>query len=84
MQMTTSTGSIYLQDALQFLQDLPFAQIGAAAASGGTNVMVDIGALEGIVAAGLKDFLSGTSPTAAPATAAAVTAAANAGTPAKE
>ena len=59
---------------LQFMQDLPFSEIGAAAAASGTNIPIDIAAGEAIAAAAVKDFFSGTSTTAALATSAAVTA----------
>jgi hypothetical protein len=77
----TSGGQVILGEALQFLQDLPFANILSAVSAGGTNVLVDISALEGIVSAGLKDFLGGHAPTTAPATTAAITTAASGGTP---
>lgn len=65
-----------LNNFLQFFQDLPFAQIGAAAGSGGLNIPIDIAAAEAIAAAAVKDFFSGAAatPAAATATAAAVTA----------
>lgn len=75
--MTTSTNAL-LSEFLQFMQDLPFAQVGAAAASGFTNVALDFAAGETIAMAAVKDFFSakatGTtaSVTAAPATAAAI------------
>lgn len=65
-----------LNSFLQFFQDLPFAQIGAAAGAGGLNIPIDIAAAEAIAAAAVKDFFSGAAPaaSAAPATTAAVTA----------
>lgn len=65
----------YLAEFLQFFQDLPFAQIGAAAGAGGLNIPIDVAAAEAIAAAAVKDFFSGAPTTvAAPATTAAVTA----------
>ena len=67
-----------LLEFLQFMSDLPFAQIGTAVASGGTNVVLDVGAAEAIVAAAVKDFFTRTVTVAAPdapATTAAITAA---------
>jgi predicted chitinase len=70
-----------LGNFLQFIQDLPTAQIGTAVAAGGLNVPVDIAAAEALAAAFVKDFFSGggtaTAPktaTAAPATSAAIAA----------
>lgn len=66
-----------LQGFLQFMQDLPFASIGTAVASGGLNVPIDVAAGEAIVAAAVKDFFTAptSAPTAAtaPKTAAAIT-----------
>ena len=67
-----ATNNVVLSEFLQFMQDLPFAQIGTAATAGGTNIMVDVAAAEGIVAAALKDFIGGSTTTAAPATTAAI------------
>jgi hypothetical protein len=66
-----------LSEFLQFMQDLPFASVGAAIASGGTNIAVDIAAAEAIAQAAVKDFFGGASTASAPATAAAVSAVTN-------
>jgi hypothetical protein len=66
--------NLTLGNFLQFLQDLPFAQIGAAAGAGGLNIPIDIEAGEAVAAAAVKDFFSGAPVTATPATTAAVTA----------
>lgn len=69
-----------LDNFLQFFQDLPFAQIGAAAGAGGLNIPLDIATAEAIATAAVKDFYAAASPTAtptvdtAPATTAAITA----------
>jgi hypothetical protein len=78
--MTMATNPL-LSEFLQFMQDLPFAGIGSAVAAGGLNVAVDVATAEQIVAAAVKDFFdpaaTGTSAATAPATAAAVSAAAS-------
>lgn len=68
-----------LSEFLQFMQDLPFAQVGAAVVAGGTNVALDVEAAEAIAKAAVKDFFAGStaSATSTPATAAAVSSAAN-------
>lgn len=65
----------FLNAFLKFMQDLPFAQIGAAVGADGLNVSLDIAAAEKIAAAAAKDFFDRTVvvPVAdAPATTAAV------------
>lgn len=70
--------NLSLKNFLQFFQDLPFAQIGAAAGAGGLNIPIDVAAAEAIAAAAVKDFFDpaavGTSAATSPATAAAVSA----------
>lgn len=65
-----------LSEFLQFMQDLPFAQVGEAVASGGTNVAIDVMAAEAIAQAAVKDFFTGGTTTTTPATATAVSKAA--------
>lgn len=68
---------------LQFMQDMPFAQIGADVAQGGMNIPMDFATGEAILAAAMKDFAAAppsapvaTNPAVhAPATVAAITAA---------
>jgi hypothetical protein len=73
--------ALTLANFLKFMQDMPFASIGTAVAAGGLNVPLDAAAAEAIAAAALKDFwdpaATGTSAATAPATAAAVKAAAS-------
>ena len=64
-----------LGEFLQYLQDLPFAQIGSAVAAGGTNIPLDIAAAEALIAATENDFLGGHRASAAPATSSAITTA---------
>ena len=71
-QMATNANPL-LGEFLQYLQDLPFAQIGSAVAAGGTNIPLDIAAAEAIIAATVNDFLGGHSASAAPATTSAIT-----------
>ena len=61
-----------MQELFQFLQDIPFDQIAAAAAAGGTNIPADIAAAEAVMASLIKHFFSGGSAaSAAPVAAAA-------------
>jgi hypothetical protein len=66
-----------LANFLQFMEDLPFASIGTAAASGGLDIPLDFATAQAIAAAAVKDFYTGApaSAAAAPHTTAAVTAA---------
>jgi hypothetical protein len=69
----------YLDEFLQFMQDLPFASVGAAVVSGGANIALDVAAAEAIAQAAVKDFFAGStaSATSTPHTTAAVIAAAS-------
>lgn len=60
---------------MQFMQDLPFAKIGQAVASGGTNIPIDIEAAQAIAAAAAKDFFTRTVPAPVPDAPATVAAA---------
>lgn len=67
--------SFSLQNIFQLLEDAPFGQVAAAAASDFTNIAADEQAVVGFIAAAVKDLFGGGSPVSAAS--AAVTAAAS-------
>jgi hypothetical protein len=71
MATSTTTTNPLVSELFQFFEDIPFGLVGTAIAAGGLNVPADVAAGEAFVAAVLKDFFAGASPTKAAASAAA-------------
>ena len=57
-----------IAEFLQFFEDIPFGEIAAVVAAGGTNIPLDVTTAEAIVAAAVKDFFGGASATKAATT----------------